>query len=344
MFPDLVATTRGWLSPGTHAPLVATGGTGNDEFTVYSNQAELRLEGDDDNDLFIVRAFALAAVCDTSTDADTDCDLADIEIDRDGNGLYPLRRQRDGVCNAGSTGYAGVDAQGQRRRRRLRRGRRRTAPRPGPTTSSRWTTTASRGRGSAPGFSTGRPLDIRTGGGDDEVQYNVNAPVSVDGGTGIDKLVVLGTEFADDIVITSKGIYGAGLNVRYSTVEIVEVDGLEGDDEFFVQSTAFGVAYRVIGGLGSDTINVTGDVIEDIVIRELEGVSGTWTTWSPRRPTPATTGCPSTASTPTWSAATSAWSSSTETDGFTAVREGGPVPGRHLLDPAGQASRPRTST
>ena len=41
----LIATTRGWLSPGTHAPLIAQGGTGNDEFTVYSNQAELRLEG-----------------------------------------------------------------------------------------------------------------------------------------------------------------------------------------------------------------------------------------------------------------------------------------------------------
>ena len=65
----LIATTRGWLSPGIHAPLVATGGTGNDEFVVYSNQAELRLEGDDDNDLFIVRAFALAAVCDTNADS-----------------------------------------------------------------------------------------------------------------------------------------------------------------------------------------------------------------------------------------------------------------------------------
>ena len=107
------------------------------------------------------------------------------------------------------------------------------------------------------GFSIGRPLDIRTGGGEDEVQYNVNAPVSVDGGTGIDKMVVLATEFADDIVITAKGIYGAGLNVRYANLEIVEVDGLEGDDEFFVQSTAFGVAYRMIGGLGSDTMNVT---------------------------------------------------------------------------------------
>ena len=96
-------------------------------------------------------------------------------------------------------------------------------------------------------------MDIRAGGGEDEVSYNVNAPVSIDGGTGFDKIVVLGTEFADDIVITAKGIFGAGLNVRYTTVEVVEVDGLEGDDEFFVQSTAFGVAYRVIGGLGLAT-------------------------------------------------------------------------------------------
>ena len=54
------------------------------------------------------------------------------------------------------------------------------------------------------GFSTSRPLDIRAGGGEDEVQYNVNAPVNVDGGTGFDKLVVLGTEFADDFAITDK--------------------------------------------------------------------------------------------------------------------------------------------
>jgi hypothetical protein len=110
------------------------------------------------------------------------------------------------------------------------------------------------------GFSVARPVDIRTGGGDDEVQYNVNAPVSVDGGTGFNKLVILGTEFADNFVITEKGIFGAGVNVRFANIQVIEVDGLEGDDEFFVQSTAFGVSYRVIGGLGSDTINVTGDV------------------------------------------------------------------------------------
>ena len=85
---------------------------------------------------------------------------------------------------------------------------------------------------------------------------------------------MLGTEFADHIVITDKAIYGAGLNVRYTTVEVVEVDGLEGDDQFFVQSTAFGVLYRVIGGLGSDTINVASSVTADIQTRELEGASG----------------------------------------------------------------------
>src|SRR2546429_9197770 len=62
-----VATTRGWLSAGSSQPLVAKGGTGDDTFTVYSNQATLRLEGEDGNDLFVVRAFALAETYDTGT-------------------------------------------------------------------------------------------------------------------------------------------------------------------------------------------------------------------------------------------------------------------------------------
>ena len=203
---------------------MATGGTGNDTYTVYSNQAALRLEGDDDADLFVVRAFALAQTCDDAN-GDGTCDTAGTRTDTWTDDLIPL------------------DANGQ--------------PRP------------------IIGVSTGQPLDIRTGGGADEVQYNVNAPVSVDGGTGVDKVVILGTEFADDIVITADSVSGAGINLRFTAVELVEVDGLEGDDEFFVQSTAHGVAYRIIGGLGSDTINVASDVVEDIVVRELEGVAGT---------------------------------------------------------------------
>ena len=299
-FPVLIATTRGWLSPGTHAPLVATGGTGNDEFIVYSNQAELRLEGDDDNDLFIVRAFALAAVCDTDADGDmTDvegdatrgCDFGDIDLEADPDtGLFPVDTNSDGVCDAAEN--PGYDGEGWTGFRKDVNGDDVCNKADAHITGAKTFTTAADptkweddvipldADGVARpiiglGFSTARPLDIRAGGGEDEVSYNVNAPVSVDGGTGFDKLVVLGTEFADDIVISVKGIFGAGLNVRYDGVEVVEVDGLEGDDEFFVLSTKFGVAYRVIGGLGSDTINVASDVVEDVITRELEGISGT---------------------------------------------------------------------
>ncbi|HEY3486388.1 MAG TPA: hypothetical protein VGK49_13445, partial [Ilumatobacteraceae bacterium] len=285
-FPVLIATTRGWLSPGTHAPLVATGGTGNDEFVVYSNQAELRLEGHDDNDLFIVRAFALAAVCDTNADGTPGCQFSDINLEADPDtGLYPVDPDHNGTCTAAEN--PNYDGEGWN----AATGRLDNNGDHVCNKADAHTTFDDEGRlweddvipldadGVARpiiglGFSTARPLDIRAGGGEDEVSYNVNAPVSVDGGTGFDKLVVLGTEFADDIVISAAGILGAGLNVRYAAVEVVEVDGLEGDDEFFVLSTVFGTAYRVIGGLGSDTINITSDVVEDIVTRELEGVSG----------------------------------------------------------------------
>ena len=229
----LIATTRGWLSPGIHAPLVATGGTGNDEFIVYSNQAELRLEGDDDNDLFIVRAFALAAVCDTSADGDGDCDFADVDLEADPDtAAFPVDPNDDGICTGAEN--AGYDGEGWTGFRKDNNGdgvcnnadahitgaddvrRRPPTRRSGRTTSSRSTPTASPARSSAsasrpPGRSTSAPAAART-----RSRTTSTRPVSVDGGTGFDKLVVLGTEFADDIVITAKGIFGAGLNVRYT--------------------------------------------------------------------------------------------------------------------------------
>jgi len=42
-----VATTAGFLSRGASFGITAYGGSGNDKFTVYSNKAELRLEGND---------------------------------------------------------------------------------------------------------------------------------------------------------------------------------------------------------------------------------------------------------------------------------------------------------
>ena len=205
---DTIATTRGYVSRGVSMPLVAQGGSGDDSFIVYSNKAELRLEGDAGDDLFIVRAFALA-----KTDEFTG------EILKDANGVaIPLTT-------------ADISTQGQ--------------------------------------------MNVKPGEGNDTVQYNINAPVSVDGGTGFDKVVILGTEFPDNFVITENGVFGAGVNVRFQNIEVLEVDGLESDDDFYVLGTPVGVITRVIGGLGSDSVNVGGDVAEPIVMQQLEGSSST---------------------------------------------------------------------
>jgi len=204
-----VATTRGWLSRGNSEALLAVGGTGDDSFTVYSNQAATRLEGNDGNDLFVVRAFALA---ETTPQGEIDW----------------------------------IDPVAQIARPKL-----------------------------TSGFSTAAETDIRTGSGTNQVQYNINAPVSIDGGNGFDKVVVLGTEFADHIVVTEKGVFGGGLTVSYANVEVLEIDALEGDDTIDVLSTAPGMATRVIGGLGSDSFNVAGDVTGDVFSRDIEGTSGT---------------------------------------------------------------------
>lgn len=177
-----IKTTLGYLSKGITLPAVLYGGDGNDKFSVYSNYADLRLEGEDGNDEFVIRAFALA----------------------------------DGVN-----------------------------------------------------------VRLNGGAGDDIIQYNVNAPVSIDGGAGFDKVVVLGTELNDVFVITKDGVYGAGLTVRVANAEAIDVDGLEGDDTFYVLSTASDIVTTLIGGRGSDTFNVAGDVTKTVVSDDGNGSSGT---------------------------------------------------------------------
>ncbi len=100
---------------------------------------------------------------------------------------------------------------------------------------------------------------VATGSGRDLVQYVLNAPVAIDGGEGYDTVIVVGTETADTFVVTADGIYGAGRYVSYVNIERLVVDGQEGDDTFYVQSTNPGVETRIVGGLGSDRIEVAGN-------------------------------------------------------------------------------------
>ncbi|NDV63154.1 LEPR-XLL domain-containing protein [Puniceicoccales bacterium CK1056] len=113
--------------------------------------------------------------------------------------------------------------------------------------------------------------EVDGGADEDLIAYTMNAPVSIEGGDGLDTLVIIGTVFPDNFVVTKDGIFGAGLSVRFTGIEKVEVDTLEGDDNIFVRSTGEGVVTTVTGGVGSDTIEVLGDVTGEIFTNDLFG-------------------------------------------------------------------------
>ncbi len=380
-----IATTRGYLSRGTSEPLVAEGGSGDDTFTVYSNQAALRLEGDDGNDLFLVQAFALAettngqlvmgplftgsvsvtggtnasdcaqnqgtASCGTISRTDSGSFITDgfkvgqtlvmagsgTGDDNNAGHAYTItavtagKLTLDQVLPAAGTfaavsissgpiarGTLVVDAAAGTITRTDNGDFNADGFVVGQTIALAGTATSDDNLAGVPysitaisadgktitvspavpltasgtyagatitavlptplltsGFSTAAQTDVRTGDGNNQVEYNVNAPVSVDGGSGFNKLVVLGTEFADHIVVTDQGVFGGGLEVSYRNIQVLEIDALEGDDTIDVLSTAPGMAVRVLGGLGSDTINVAGDVVGDVVSKDVNGTSST---------------------------------------------------------------------
>ena len=101
--------------------------------------------------------------------------------------------------------------------------------------------------------------NINGGQGADFISYTVNAPVRIDGGDGLDTLVVLGTEFGDDFVVTDKGIFGAGLYVTYTGVEKVDRRRPGGQRPLLRPEHEPRRAPRSsIGGLGSDTFDIGG--------------------------------------------------------------------------------------
>ena len=116
-------------------------------------------------------------------------------------------------------------------------------------------------------------VDISGDEGADLIQYAVNAPVNINGGEGFDTVIIIGTEFGDDFVITANGVFGAGIKVSYIAVEKLTVDGAEGDDRFYVLGTSPTVTTELFGGLGSDAVFVGGDV-NPVVANDLLGHSG----------------------------------------------------------------------
>lgn len=165
----VTGTTRGYLTNGITSATTLEGGEGDDTFTVFRNLAALDLQGQNGDDLFVIRAFA-----------------------------------KEGSFTS----------------------------------------------------------EVDSGEGSDTVEYVINAPVNVNGGAGTDTLRVIGTEFADKFIVTADAIFGAGRTVTYTGVEIVEIDGAEGKDEFYVLSTNATVVTSLFGGLGSDYFSLGGDTAQ----------------------------------------------------------------------------------
>ena len=194
---------RGYLSLHQR-PLVALGGAGEDEFTVYSNQAELRLEGEDGNDLFVVRAFALA-----QTNPDGTIMTGASAVPRSPRSA-PRQHGRSTSARVRRRGRGPVHDE----RARLDRRRR-----PRTRSASAWSSSTT---------SSSRPP-------------RSTAPASTSA--------------------TRRSSPSRSTASRAMTSSSCS-------------STPFGVSYRVIGGLGSDTINVAGDISTDIAVRDIEGASG----------------------------------------------------------------------
>ena len=76
-------------------------------------------------------------------------------------------------------------------------------------------------------------------------------------------------------MIASDGVWGAGLSVSYANIEWLEIDGMEGDDHFFIVSSSEKYITVISGNLGSDTFDLSGDVTETIVSLDPSGLSGT---------------------------------------------------------------------
>jgi Ca2+-binding RTX toxin-like protein len=170
---DTTLTTVGYLTNGCSFPVTADGGHGDDLFYVLRNVGTLALLGGPDNDIFVVRAFALY----DQEELTSPTDLQKVKID---------------------------------------------------------------------------------GGGDeDKIAYAINAPVEVAGGPGYDVVILIGTEFADRFVITSQGVFGAGLYFVFGGIEEVNVLAIEGNDIIHILGTHPEVVTKVYGGKGSDTISIT---------------------------------------------------------------------------------------
>ena len=90
--------------------------------------------------------------------------------------------------------------------------------------------------------------------GDDFVQYDKNAAVNIDGGSGFNTLVIIGTPRPDTFVIEGLAVYGAGRYTTAINIQRFVVATQEGDDTIYLLSASPYCSTAIMGGKGSDNI------------------------------------------------------------------------------------------
>jgi hypothetical protein len=84
----------------------------------------------------------------------------------------------------------------------------------------------------------------------------------------------VGTEADDTYVVTDGQIFGGGLSITFSNIEMLEVTGEAGNDVIQILSTGPNVATSVYGALGSDTFIVTPRSVDPVISRNTKGHTG----------------------------------------------------------------------
>ena len=104
--------------------------------------------------------------------------------------------------------------------------------------------------------------------------YLVNSLVDVDGGTGTDSLLVVGTEADDSYVVQDGKKFGGGLTIKYRNIETLDVTGEEGNDLISVLSTSPDIALSIYGSKGSDRFEITPRNVAPVTSKNLRGHRG----------------------------------------------------------------------
>ncbi len=130
------------------------------------------------------------------------------------------------------------------------------------------------------------PLDLYGEDGDDEFLVRVfavlggnghesgqitNGLLNIEGGAGINTLLLLLSEENDQIVLTEEGIYGGGVLASHADLQRLEIDGMAGDDLFYILSVGPETEVLITGNLGSDTFIIAGEITGPGVVYDGQG-------------------------------------------------------------------------